>query len=90
MKSSTDYLWFDTKKHREFINITDKVQDFVRHSGIAEGFVLLSAMHVTAGVYVNDTEPGLIKDIEEWLEQLAPSRFTIDTMLLARPIRMHI
>ena len=74
MKSATEYLWFNTKNHREFINITDKVEDFVQGSGIAEGFVLVSAMHITAGVYVNDAESGLIADIEEWLEKLAPFR----------------
>ena len=74
MKSLTEYLWFETKQHREFINITDKVEVLVRHSGIAEGFVLVSAMHITAGVYVNDAEAGLIADIDEWLEQLAPYR----------------
>ena len=74
MKSLTEYLWFNTKRHREFINITDSVEDVVRRSGIAEGFVLVSAMHITAGVYVNDAEAGLITDIEEWLEQLAPYR----------------
>jgi len=72
MKSDTEYLWFNTSKHREFINITDKVEALVRRSGIAEGFVLVSAMHITAGVYVNDAETGLIADIEEWLERLAP------------------
>jgi len=72
MKSATEYLWFNTKKRREFINITDKVEEFVRRNGIAEGFVLVSAMHITAGVYVNDAESGLIADIEEWLEKLAP------------------
>jgi len=74
MKSATEYIWFNTGKHREFINITDRVEDLVRRSGIAEGFVLVSAMHITAGVYVNDAEPGLIADIEEWLEHLAPYR----------------
>ncbi len=72
MKSITDYFWFNTKHQREFINITDKVEDLVRRSGINEGFVLVSAMHITAGVYVNDAESGLIKDIGEWLEKLAP------------------
>jgi len=72
MKSVTEYLWFDTKQHREFINITEKVEELVWRSGIAEGFVLVSAMHITAGVYVNDAEAGLIADIEEWLEHLAP------------------
>ncbi len=74
MKSATEYLWFNTKKHREFINITDRVEDFVSRSGITDGFVMVSAMHITSGVYVNDAEAGLIDDIEEWLEQLAPYR----------------
>lgn len=74
MKSVTEYLWFNTARHREFINITDQVDDLVRRSSIAEGFVLVSAMHITAGVYVNDAESGLIADIEEWLEGLAPYR----------------
>ena len=74
MKTATEYLWFNTEKHHDFINITDKVEDIVRRSGIAEGFVLVSAMHITAGVYVNDAESGLIADIEDWLEQLAPYR----------------
>jgi secondary thiamine-phosphate synthase enzyme len=72
MKSLTEYLWFDTEKHREYINITERVEELVRRSGIAEGFVLVSAMHITAGVYVNDAESGLIADIDEWLEGLAP------------------
>ena len=74
MKSATEYLWFNTKNHREFINITDKVEDLVSRSSINEGFALVSAMHITAGVYVNDAESGLIADIEEWLEKLAPYR----------------
>ncbi len=74
MKSVTEYLWFETKQRREFINITGKVEDLVQRSGIAEGFVLVSAMHITAGVYVNDAEAGLIADIADWLEQLAPYR----------------
>ena len=74
MKSVTEYLWFNTKQRREFVNITDKVEDLVQRSGIAEGFVLVSAMHITAGVYVNDAEAGLIVDIADWLEQLAPYR----------------
>ena len=72
MKSMTEYLVFSTAKQREFINITRKVEDVVTRSGIAEGMVLVSAMHITAGVYVNDAEQGLIEDIEEWLEHLAP------------------
>ncbi len=74
MKSATRYLWFNTAKRREYINITDEVEQFVRESGIQEGFVLVSAMHITAGVYVNDAESGLIADIDEWLEKLAPYR----------------
>lgn len=72
MKSDTKYLWFDTKKQREYIRITDEVEQFVKDSGIKEGFVLVSAMHITAGVYVNDWENGLIKDIDKWLDKLAP------------------
>jgi secondary thiamine-phosphate synthase enzyme len=74
MKSHTEYLWFNTKKHREYINITDKVEDAVRKSGVEEGMALVSAMHITAGVWVNDAESGLLEDIDEWLEQLAPYR----------------
>jgi len=72
MKSHTEYLWFSTKRKREFINITDRVADELEKSGIREGFALVSAMHITAGVYVNDAESGLIADIEDWLEELAP------------------
>ncbi len=74
MKTLTEYLWLNTRKHREFINITDRTAEVVNKSGIAEGLVLVSAMHITAGVYVNDAEEGLIQDIEEWLEKLAPYR----------------
>jgi secondary thiamine-phosphate synthase enzyme len=74
MKAKTEYLWFTTTKHREYINITATVADIVARSGIAEGFVLVSAMHITAGVYVNDAEDGIIADIDEWLERLAPYR----------------
>jgi len=74
VKAVTEYLWFNTRKRREFVNITEEVEKLVRRSGIAEGFVLVSAMHITAGVYVNDAEEGLIADIEEWLERLAPYR----------------
>jgi secondary thiamine-phosphate synthase enzyme len=72
MKSYTEYLRFNTRKHREFVNITDKVEDALEKSNIKEGFVLVSAMHITASVYVNDNESGLIQDIEEWLQELAP------------------
>lgn len=72
MKTSTEYLWFNTKKHREYVNITAEVERIVRGSGVGEGMVLVSAMHITAGVYVNDAEAGLIQDIDDWLEGLAP------------------
>lgn len=72
MKSYTEYLWFSTKKHREYINITGDVERILAKSGIKDGMILVSAMHITAGVYVNDAESGLIQDIDEWLEHLAP------------------
>lgn len=74
MKFHTEYLTFNTSKHREYIHITLQVEDALRKSGIREGMVLVSAMHITAGVYVNDHESGLIADIDEWLEGLAPFR----------------
>jgi secondary thiamine-phosphate synthase enzyme len=74
MKSHTEYLWFNTKKHREFINITGELEKALAKARIKEGLVLASAMHITAGVYINDAEDGLISDIEEWLEKLAPYR----------------
>jgi secondary thiamine-phosphate synthase enzyme len=69
----TDYLFFNTKKRQEFIRITDEVAGIVQKSGVREGMALVSAMHITAGVYVNDWEDGLIHDFQEWLEKLAPS-----------------
>ncbi len=69
----TEYLWFTTKKRQEFIRITDEVAAIVGRSGVQEGMVLVSAMHITAGVYVNDWENGLIHDFQVWLEKLAPS-----------------
>ena len=72
MKSHTEHAWFNTKTKREFINITSKVEDALAESGIQEGMALVSAMHITAGVYVNDAESGLIQDIEDWLQELAP------------------
>lgn len=73
MNSYTEYLWFETRNRREYINITPQVEAAVQKSGIKEGMVLVSAMHITAAVYVNDAESGLIQDIDEWLEHLAPS-----------------
>jgi len=74
MKFHTEYLWFQTQKHREYVRITDKVEAAVRKSGIREGMVLVSAMHITAGMAVNDNEPGIWRDIDKWLESLAPFR----------------
>jgi len=74
MKAHTEYLKFHTRKHREYIHITPQVEAIVGKSGIREGMVLVSAMHITAGVYVNDNESGLIEDIDQWLELLAPFR----------------
>ena len=73
MKVHTDYLWFNTKQRQEFVRITDDVAAIVNASGVKEGTVLVSAMHITAGVYVNDWEDGLISDFQVWLEKLAPS-----------------
>ena len=74
MKVHTDYLTFTTRREREYVNITDRVEAAVRASGCREGMALVSAMHITAGVYVNDAEDGLIQDIDEWLDKLAPRR----------------
>ncbi|HOA35708.1 MAG TPA: secondary thiamine-phosphate synthase enzyme YjbQ [Bacillota bacterium] len=74
MKSYTEYLTFNTNKRREYINITSQVAEALAKSGIKEGLVLVSAMHLTAGVYINDNEAGLIRDIDEMLERLAPFR----------------
>jgi secondary thiamine-phosphate synthase enzyme len=73
MQVFTDYLWFNTKTRQEFIRITDEVARIVETSRVKEGIVLVSAMHITAGVYVNDWEDGLIHDFQEWLEELAPA-----------------
>ncbi len=80
MQAFTKYLWFNTGKRREYINITGEVEKAVHESNIQEGMVLVSAMHITAGVYVNDDEPGIIQDIDEMLEELAP---------FGRPYRHH-
>ena len=72
MKSHTEYHWFNTTRQREYINMTDKVEDALAKSGVEEGMALVSAMHITAGIYVNDAESGLIQDIDDWLDELAP------------------
>jgi secondary thiamine-phosphate synthase enzyme len=69
----TDYLFFNTKTRQEFIRITDEIAGIVKASGVKEGTVLVSAMHITAGVYVNDWEEGLINDFQRWLDGLAPA-----------------
>lgn len=72
MKHATDYLVLETDERRAYVNITPRVEEFVRSSGIEQGLVLVNPMHITAAVYVNDDEPGLIADIDDWLERLAP------------------
>jgi secondary thiamine-phosphate synthase enzyme len=72
MRFHTEYLVFNTKKHREYVHITPQVEAAVKKSGVKEGFAFVSAMHITAGIYVNDNESGLIDDIDAWLEKLAP------------------
>jgi len=72
MKSQTRYLTFETRERRELVRITDEVTAFCAESGIEEGLLLVSAMHITAAVIVNDDEPGLHADIEEWVQRLAP------------------
>jgi secondary thiamine-phosphate synthase enzyme len=73
MKSLTDYLWFTTPKRRDIINITEEVAHRVQKSGVKEGLCLVSAMHITASIWVNDEEEGLKQDLMEWLEKLAPA-----------------
>jgi secondary thiamine-phosphate synthase enzyme len=73
MKIHTDYLWLNTKTRREFVRITDDIAAIVSTSGVKDGMALVSAMHITAGVFVNDWEDGLLHDFEGWLEKLAPA-----------------
>lgn len=72
MKFHTKYLWVHTKNIHDYINITRDVEQALYESGINDGMILVSAMHITAGIYVNDAESGLIQDIEKWLEDIAP------------------
>ena len=74
VKSYRKELWFETKKRREFINITPLIEECVRESGIKEGLLLCNAMHITSSVFINDDEPGLHKDFENFLEKLAPEK----------------
>jgi secondary thiamine-phosphate synthase enzyme len=72
VKFHTEYLTFNTPNRREYINITRTVEEILGRSGVREGMILVSAMHITAGVYVNDAEEGLIQDIDDMLDRLAP------------------
>ncbi len=72
MKSYRKELWFHTKTRREYVNITSQVEEVVQQSGVQEGMVLVNAMHITASVYINDDEAGLLNDYERFLERLAP------------------
>ena len=74
MRFHTEYHTFHTPQHRQYLNITAKIDEALRKSGISDGMILVSAMHITAGVWVNDAEDGLLADIDEWLEKLAPFR----------------
>lgn len=74
MKSHTYYHTFNTSKQKEYINITSLIENELIKSGIKEGFILVTAMHITASIYVNDAESGLIQDIDDWLENLAPMK----------------
>ncbi len=73
MRSHTDYLWFNTKARKALVNITPDVEKAVKASGVQEGLCLVSAMHITAGIIVNDEEDGLKADILDWVEKLAPA-----------------
>lgn len=72
MKAFTEYLWFNTKRSKEIVHITPQVSDVVHQSGVQEGLCLVSAMHITASVFVNDLESGLHEDIMKWIEAVAP------------------
>lgn len=72
MKFHTEYLWFNTENRREYIRITEQIKSILSASGIKEGMMLVSAMHITAAIYVNDNERGIIQDLDNMLEQLAP------------------
>lgn len=72
MRSHTEYLWFETPERRALVNVTGKLSEIVAKSRIKEGMCLVSAMHITSGIWVNDEEPGLKQDLLDWLERLAP------------------
>ena len=72
MRSFREELWFDIPRRRAFVNITGNVEAVLKKSGVQEGLALVNAMHITASVFINDDEPGLHADYEDWLERLAP------------------
>ncbi len=72
MKHLTEHLWFNTKTRRAYLNITQRIEELVRKSGVREGICLVNAMHITASVFINDNERGLLDDFEKWLEGIAP------------------
>jgi secondary thiamine-phosphate synthase enzyme len=72
VKSHRNELWFKTPHRRDYINITGEVEEVVKESGVKEGLVLVNAKHITASVYINDDESGLVQDYDDWLEELAP------------------
>ena len=72
MKSYREELWFETRTRRAYLNITPQVETVLKASGVKEGLVLVNAMHITASVYINDDEPGLLRDYDDFLERLAP------------------
>ena len=74
MKSYKKELWFNVNARRQLINITPKVDECLRESGVKEGLVLVNAMHISASVFINDDEPGLHQDFDDWLEKLAPEK----------------
>jgi thiamine phosphate synthase YjbQ (UPF0047 family) len=86
VKSHTTYLTFSTEQRREFIRITDDVEAAVRAAGIHEGMALVSAMHITAGVWINDDEPGIQIDVLEWLDKLAPPSWSEHDGVVAREL----
>ena len=77
MKTHTDYIKINTKKKIDFVNITSKVEDIIRESGVKDGLVLINPMHITASVFINDNESGLIHDFEAWLKKLAPTDISL-------------
>src|ERR1041384_8821256 len=78
MKSYREELWFETKTRRAYLNITRQVERALKRSGVREGLVLVNAMHITASVYINDDEPGLLKDYDRFLDRLVPQGDTYE------------